>query len=53
MTSMKAINKTKPAAKFLQKLGPALLCTGAILGLLVTGPELAAQRTSGAGQYIL
>jgi hypothetical protein len=53
MTSRKAINKTKPAAKFLRKLGPALLCAGLVFGLLVTGPELAAQRTSGASQYIL
>ena len=38
--------------KLLQKLGPALLCTGLVFGLLVGGPELAAQRTSGASQQI-
>jgi hypothetical protein len=32
--------------KLMRKLGPALLCAGAMLGLLVGGPELAAQRTS-------
>jgi hypothetical protein len=41
------------SSKLLRRLGPALLCAGAVFGLLVTGPELAAQRTSGASQYIL
>jgi hypothetical protein len=40
------------SSKLLRRLGPALLLAGAMLGLLVTGPELAAQRTSGASQYI-
>jgi hypothetical protein len=41
------------SSKLLRRLGPALLCAGVVFGLLVGGPELAAQRTSGAGQYIL
>jgi CubicO group peptidase (beta-lactamase class C family) len=40
------------SSKLIRKLGPALLLAGAMLGLLVTGPELAAQRTFGAGQQI-
>jgi len=40
------------SSKLMRRLGPALLCAGAVLGLLVTGPELAAQRTSGASQQI-
>jgi hypothetical protein len=33
------------SSKLIRKLGPALLGAGAMLGLLVGGPELAAQRT--------
>jgi hypothetical protein len=33
------------SSKLMRQLGPALLCTGLVFGLLVTGPELAAQRT--------
>jgi hypothetical protein len=32
------------SSKLMRQLGPALLCTGLVFGLLVTGPELAAQR---------
>jgi hypothetical protein len=35
------------SSKLMRKLGPALLLAGAMLGLLVTGPELAAQRIWG------
>jgi len=41
------------SSKLMRQLGPALLCAGVVFGLLVGGPEPAAQRTSGAGQYIL
>jgi pectin methylesterase-like acyl-CoA thioesterase len=33
------------SSKLMRRLGPALLGAGAMLGLLVGGPELAAQRT--------
>jgi hypothetical protein len=33
------------SSKLMRQLGPALLCAGVVFGLLVGGPELAAQRT--------